>query len=493
MKKFLLIFFMFFALFFNINIFGYNSIILNKKNESINYIDNIYISIKKSNLDKIFYSLEYNKYTPFTLKLAKHSFLTNSYVYILNNGYPNKNITNDALKDNYITQLSIWWFHDRINGINDNQNGYLTSKLKQYDNEIVNCSRDLVENAYSNYVKNNASPILNIKKTTDFINVDSNLEGIFKLNSNIDISSYNITLYNGYVTDLNNNRKDTFNIDDSFKIIIPNNITNFNVNIKATNPTFGIYSYSHNELFQELLSTDIIKKNNIINVNKNIKVNDIEVLNEINSKLLIKTTDINNNKIKGCKLILMDANKNVIKEITTSNKDTIIDNLSSGIYYLTEISVPKNYILNNEVNSFKIDNDEISIKIFNEQNLSNVKIGKIKNRNYIKGSTLAIKDSEDNIIDTIISEDKAINVSLPFGSYSLTEIKANDGYVINSTPINFLVNQDGGKSNLVTINDDLILKVPNTVANASILVIICGCLIILIGFTLVYTNVKKKK
>ncbi|KRM16051.1 outer membrane protein [Companilactobacillus nantensis DSM 16982] len=60
----------------------------------------------------------------------------------------------------------------------------------------------------------------------------------------------------------------------------------------------------------------------------------------------------------------------------------------------------------------------------------------------LAGAIYELKDSKGNVVDSAITTDADGQIrinDLPYGSYTLTEVKAPDGYVLNSTPIEITI------------------------------------------------------
>ena len=56
--------------------------------------------------------------------------LDSGYTYILQNAYPNKSLTGNDKNDDYLTQVAIWFYQDRVAGVSDDVDGVLTAKQK---------------------------------------------------------------------------------------------------------------------------------------------------------------------------------------------------------------------------------------------------------------------------------------------------------------------------------------------------------------------------
>lgn len=70
----------------------------------------------------------------------------------------------------------------------------------------------------------------------------------------------------------------------------------------------------------------------------------------------------------------------------------------------------------------------------------------------LAGATLELKDANGNVIDTwVTTTSPHVIKGLEAGVYSVTEIKAPEGYILNSTPIKFTVSGDNDTTKTITM------------------------------------------
>lgn len=391
LKKFII----FLLFFININV----SASINKY-ETLNYIDDLFISIKKDK-NTYFYSFDNNKYIPYDKTLNKNEYKNIYYSNIIKNGYPNKSITGDDKKDYYITQVSIFLLNDYLKNINYDQNGILSKDIKLSKNEIMDKSKELLNQSV---------------KDANIIVEDNKLK---IEDDNIISFSYNNKTYN----------KD--------EILTIDNIDSIDINLNYNT----IYYYSYNDNYQNLISSEI--SDNTTSIKKTFTINKL-TSNENKYKVTINNYDTNNTINDSIFII-----ENTSKKIDLSDKNYIY--LENGNYSLRQIQVSDKYVLYDKSIKFTVSNSDININVFNEIKKTKILVGFIKNNKYLKNINLTLKDYEGNIIKKFKTEDKLLNLNLNTGIYTITDDNSN---------FNFSVKQDGQMS-LIKLGNYLKPKIPN--------------------------------
>ena len=147
------------------------------------------------------------------------------------------------------------------------------------------------------------------------------------------------------------------------------------------------------------------------------------------------------------------------KEYTTNEDGEIrLDNLETGSYTVTEVKAPDGYLIDDSERIIKIDGNEYATFVFTNTRKPSLKVLKYDayNDKYLAGSTFRIAKIEDgsNYLDRVTDISGEIEIdNLEPGVYSVKEIEAPSGYVLNSTE--YHVELFGGKqSQLVVINEE---------------------------------------
>lgn len=176
-----------------------------------------------------------------------------------------------------------------------------------------------------------------------------------------------------------------------------------------------------------------------------LKANEIttaEFTNELKKgQIKVIKIDKDNNEIKlqGVKFNIYDNENNLIQTfVTDKNGEAITDRLPiNKTYTVKEIETNKNYILNENTVTVVLKQDEIKdIIVENEKKKGQIEIIKIDredNKVYIPGVTFEVYNSENEVVDTITTDEegKAITKRLPIDDeYTVKEIISNEAYVL---------------------------------------------------------------
>ena len=205
------------------------------------------------------------------------------------------------------------------------------------------------------------------------------------------------------------------------------------------------------------------------------------------TNVTISKQDITTSKeLPGATLQVKDNTGKIIDTWVSTNEVHVIKDLPEGTYTLTETIAPDGYVLSKETITFKIDSkgtllnkdDKAIDKIvmYNEKKPTPeqkkypiVKIDAKTNEN-LAGASLEIKDKDGKVVDSWVTDKNAHYVELVEGSYTLSETKAPNGYILSNETIKFTVSSDGklldeaGKE----LNTVIMKNTPNTTTKVSI-------------------------
>ena len=140
-------------------------------------------------------------------------------------------------------------------------------------------------------------------------------------------------------------------------------------------------------------------------------------------------------ELPGAELTITDKDGKEIDRWVSTDKPHYIEKLPAGEYTLTEVKAPDGYAFaesvpftvlpTGEVQQFEMLDDVIKVEI-SKKDLTTME--------ELPGAELTITDKDGKEIDRWVSSDKPHYIEkLPAGDYTLTEVKAPDGYAIAET------------------------------------------------------------
>lgn len=167
---------------------------------------------------------------------------------------------------------------------------------------------------------------------------------------------------------------------------------------------------------------------------------------------IIKKDYVTGSTLAGAKLVVKDANGNVVDTWVSTTEAHYIKDLAAGVYTVTEISAPTGYQLNSTPVNFVVGANgetEKTVVVYNtpEKTVTGtVKISKqdATTKKELAGATLVVKDANGNVIDTWVSTTTPHYVTgLEPGTYTLIETKSPAGYGLSDEVIQFTIDADG--------------------------------------------------
>lgn len=132
---------------------------------------------------------------------------------------------------------------------------------------------------------------------------------------------------------------------------------------------------------------------------------------------------------------------------TDLNGEIEIDGLLPGDYRLTEVFAPAGYILNTEPIPFTVSEAEdgqipdIVLGPFINYTGSIEAVKQSESGEKLAGAVFEVRDADQNVVKRVISGREghiAVNNLAP-GTYSLVEIRAPRGYILNTKPVEFTI------------------------------------------------------
>lgn len=245
------------------------------------------------------------------------------------------------------------------------------------------------------------------------------------------------------------------------------------------------YILSETKSYFEITNTGAIQQSFIKNSYTKVSVKD--------QKITVSMVE------KDFKIEIRNAKGKVVDSFTTTGKPHTTEELEVGKYTIVEVEASEGHVcLPSPIDVYVPEKGTSVPDILFSNDYTKVKISKvdITNQEELPGAEIEIRDENDKVIEKWTSTEAPHEIDrLPVGKYTLVETIAPEGYVLAENAVEFEVKATGDIQ-MVTMENEPKVEVPDTADKASIITYICGTVIIICGIGLIVYNVtehKKKK
>ena len=179
--------------------------------------------------------------------------------------------------------------------------------------------------------------------------------------------------------------------------------------------------------------------------------------------VVISKQDITTKKeLPGAKLVIKDANGKEVISWTSGTTAKQITGLTAGNYTLCETAAPAGYELYTECIKFTVKADGTTTKVvmYNAPKKEEVKQPKLaivkkdsETKKNVAGAVLVLKDESGKVVEewTTTTEEKVFS-NLKAGKYTLSEIKAPNGYELSTATIDIELKEENKTTSVVFYN-----------------------------------------
>lgn len=468
------------------------------------YIANYHFGKKINSKGGYVYCNDLHKGTPHGEKMTLVGEAPAGVAYILENGYPSKNITGNSDYDYYITQSAVWWYLDDTTGSSNLSNSFKTNGsdpkgLRKYIRKLVSEAKKVKDYSTPSLTVNSKSSTMKLSsdkkyyESNDISVTGKNLTG-----------KYTVTLDGApqgtqIVSSSASSEASSFANNESFKIRIPvekaqSLKTSITVNVKSKATTYKAYEYKSSDTsVQNVYGKALYPTNTTLSGKTTLSLSTSKVsITKIDSKTKAG--------LAGAEFTLYDNSGKKITSWTSTTKAHIIQNLPNGTYTLKETKAPAGYKISKEETKFTISdtNRDITLKIENTALTKLVNIVKIDKSTGqpLAGAHLVVKNEQGEVIADFVSTEQPYTIKdLKDGKYSVYEVEAPSGYKKNEATYYFTIS-DGNTVASVTVENEKegeVVEVPNTGSNDSVIPGVIGSIALLSGVGFAYKHGKKQK
>lgn len=392
---------------------------------------------------------------------------------VITNGYPYKTPqelgVNTEYEAYYATKMAVWAVvHANYSNLNDwkangSQNAHVEKAMK-----------DLVAKGRANqYVYKSWLAINPKNQTVDTDDKDENyLSQEYTLKSNVDIRSYRVVIdgdvpQGAVVTDVNNTPKNSFEgTETTFKVLIPKDTAgdggSFRVLVKGKLENKSVlFGLSHSSGKQDYYVAPLPSYNGDSWVDLTYgSGGDVTPPPDTGTPTpglqILKVKKGTTEGLAGAVFKVEIDGKTIGHYVTDENGEILIPDLT-GTVSVTEEVPPVGYVLDEENHKDVeiVDAEEPTVVTFANEEMAQLEITKVDadTGETLAGATIrvALDDGSDSWDVYTNASGKATLTNMKSGTYTITEIVAPEGYLLNEEPMT--IKLEPGKTATVTLKD----------------------------------------
>lgn len=392
---------------------------------------------------------------------------------VITNGYPYKTPqelgVNTEYEAYYATKMAVWAVvHANYSNLNDwKANGSQNANVEK-------AMKDLVAKGRANqYVYKSWLAINPKNQTVDTDDKDENyLSQEYTLKSNVDIRSYRVVIdgdvpQGAVVTDVNNTPKNSFEgTETTFKVLIPKDTAgdggSFRVLVKGKLENKSVlFGLSHSSGKQDYYVAPLPSYNGDSWVDLAYgSGGDVTPPPDTGTPTpglqILKVKKGTTEGLAGAVFKVEIDGKTIGHYVTDENGEILIPDLT-GTVSVTEEVPPVGYVLDEENHKDVeiVDADEPTVVTFANEEMAQLEITKVDadTGETLAGATIrvALDDGSDSWDVYTNASGKATLTNMKSGTYTVTEIVAPEGYLLNEEPV--LIKLEPGKTAAVTLKD----------------------------------------
>ena len=415
--------------------------------------------------------------------ITKGEQLDAGYAYIVQHGYPTVALTDEGDGVNsYLTQVAIWLYQDRSQGVEDTVDGSLTANQKSAitrSNKYYPIINSLVTGAIEakeNY--SNVTPSFSVS-SSDF-HLDSSMTYLetdaISVSSNVTFNSYTVAVDRSDAQIVNEagevlHSTNAIASGEKFKIRIPVagiDVSDLSVHISVTTDYEMAIAYQYNppgeydDMQKSMASAVAIEtRSAVASATVMIPTGSLDIEKVDDDGTLLAGADIEVYRVLG------EGNEKLIESFTTTGEVKTISNLIPGQYKVIETDAPDGYLLDVSSTSVIINTPGLvnTARLTNKPINIDVSIRKIDKdtKTPLAGAVIKIVDDTGQEVYRFTSEDGYTKIpGLEFGKYQAIEVSAPNGYYLDDTPYDFEITEDNPNVSIDMTNQKNMIQVLKT-------------------------------
>ena len=427
----------------------------------LNYGGTYYFPVKYTSDGTLAYCTEFYDQFPMGITMTNPTKVDNGLAYIIANGYhgTKSDYGNDSkMKQYYITQLAVYTYLGQANPSKNNDVHKAVWKLVDEAKAAKSSTSSALSVSLS--ISNKTMKLTSDKEyfISEAITVKSNSGKSMPVSVSANTNAFVVNKDGNKVTTVSNG--DVVYIKMPSSQISAGQTITFSMGVSATRSIQNAYVYKPSESkYQNMIPGVTYPSKETASAKVTVQASKEKIV----TKTVISKQDITTKKeLPGAKLVIKDANGKEVISWTSGTTAKTISGLTAGNYTLCETAAPAGYELYTECIKFTVKADGTTTKVvmYNTPKKEEVKQPKLaivkkdsETKKNVAGAVLVLKDESGKVVEewTTTTEEKVFS-NLKAGKYTLSEIKAPNGYELSTATIDIELKEENKTTSVVFYN-----------------------------------------
>ena len=427
----------------------------------LNYGGTYYFPVKYTSDGTLAYCTEFYDQFPMGVTMTNPTKVDNGLAYIIANGYhgTKSDYGNDSkMRQYYITQLALYTYLGQANPSRNNDVHNAVWKLVDEAKAAKSSTSSALSVSLS--ISNKTMKLTSDKEyfVSEAITVKSNSGKSMPVSVSANTNAFVVNKDGNKVTTVSNG--DVVYIKMPSSQISAGQTITFSMGVSATRSIQNAYVYKPSESkYQNMIPGVTYPSKETASAKVTVQASKEKIV----TKTVISKQEITTKKeLPGAKLVIKDANGKEVISWTSGTTAKTISGLKAGNYTLCETAAPAVYELYTECIKFTVKADGTTTKVvmYNTPKKEEVKQPKLaivkkdsETKKNVAGAVLVLKDESGKVVEewTTTTEEKVFS-NLKAGKYTLSEIKAPNGYELSTATIDIELKEENKTTSVVFYN-----------------------------------------